>query len=106
MKTFGQLFKTYRLRAEFASLSEFADAFAQKGFFYEQSIFSHWQNGNRIPSNRKVVINLIEVFIESGAIKTYEQANEILESAGHGYLTNTELQNLISIYSPVFSKYS
>lgn len=41
MKTFAELFKRYRLRAEFARLSQFADALAQKGYFYELSIFCH-----------------------------------------------------------------
>ena len=31
MSTFGALFKKYRLKAEFASLSSFADALAEQG---------------------------------------------------------------------------
>lgn len=90
MKTFAQLFKKYRLRAEFASLSDFADAFAQKGYFYDHSIFSHWQKGKRVPSKRDVLVSLVEVFFDKGAIDSLDQANEFLESAGHGFLTYKE----------------
>lgn len=88
--TFAQLFKTYRLRAQFASLSELANAFAEKGYIYDLSIFCHWQKGKRIPTKRGVLISLIELFIEKGAIASLEKANEFLESAGHGYLTKSE----------------
>lgn len=90
MKTFALLFKRYRLRAEFANFSELADAFAHKGFIYDLSIFSHWQKGKRIPSKRVILITLVELFIEKGSINTRKQANEFLESAGHGYLTDKE----------------
>jgi hypothetical protein len=49
MKTFAQLFKKYRLRAEFDTFASFGDALAEKGYFYEESIFFHWQKGTRIP---------------------------------------------------------
>lgn len=100
MKTFAQLFKQYRLRAEFASLSEFADAFAQKGYFYELSIFCHWQKGNRIPTKRIVLVTLLELFVEKGVISSLDQANEFLESAGHGYLTKTE-QTKINVFNQI-----
>jgi len=90
MKTFGELFMKYRLRAEFVSLSAFADALAEKGYFYEMSIFCHWQKGRRIPTKRTILITLVSVFIERGAMLTLQEANEFLESAGHGYLTVRE----------------
>lgn len=90
MRTFAQLFKYYRLRAGIASLTGFADAFADKGYFYELSIFSHWQKGNRTPTRRHVVLMMITVFIEHGGIISAQEANELLESAGHGYLTDRE----------------
>lgn len=33
---FGVLFKKYRLKAEFATLSEFGDALSEKGLIYEE----------------------------------------------------------------------
>jgi hypothetical protein len=94
MKNFGELFKKYRLRAEFESLTSFADALSEKGHFYELSIFCHWQKGRRIPTKRTVLITLITLFIERGAIQTVTAANEFLESADHGYLTNREQEQL------------
>lgn len=87
---FAQLFKKYRLKSEFESLSKFADAFATKGYFYEVSIFCHWQKGRRIPTKRSVLLTIVELFIESGAITSLDKANEFLDSAGQGYMTKKE----------------
>ena len=94
MGTFGELFKKYRLRAEFSTLSEFGSALAAKGLVYEDSIFSHWQCGKRLPKDRKVLLTVIEVFIERRAIISFEGVNEFLESAGQGYLTEREKSDL------------
>ena len=102
MKTFGELFKKYRLRAEFASLSEFANAFSQKGYFYDLSIFSHWQKGERVPTRRAILIALVALFTERGSMCTIQEANEFLESAEHGYLTEKEQSILFSLI-PAFN---
>jgi hypothetical protein len=94
MNNFAALFKRYRLKAEFISLSAFADAFSQKGYFYELSLYCHWQKGRRIPAKRVVLICLIELFIQRGAITSLNEANDFLESAEHGYLTKKEQQIL------------
>lgn len=73
---FRILFRKYRLKAELSTLSELGRALAEKGFNYEDSIFSHWQNGTRIPQNRIVLLKLLEIFIERKAITTLNQANE------------------------------
>lgn len=96
MNTFAILFKKYRLKAEFASLSEFADALAEKGYFYDLSIFCHWQNGRRTPAKRTILISLIELFIQRAAITSLQEANDFLESAEHGYLTNREQEHLFT----------
>jgi hypothetical protein len=93
---FGVLFKKYRLRAEFDSLSSFANALAEKGYFYELSLFCHWQKGRRIPTKRIILITLISLFIERDAILSSEEANDFLESAGHGYLTQKEQAQLFA----------
>jgi len=87
---FQTLFRKYRLKAEFSTLSELGLALAEKGFIYEDSIFSHWQNGTRIPQNRIVLLKLLEIFVDKKAITTLNQANEFLSSAGEGYLTKQE----------------
>ncbi|HSW88115.1 MAG TPA: NB-ARC domain-containing protein [Candidatus Saccharimonadales bacterium] len=96
-KTFAELFKKYRLRAEFEKLSELGDALVEKGMYYEDSIFSHWQKGNRVPHERKVIYRLIEIFIERKAISSIDQVNEFLESTGQGFLTKDELALLPTI---------
>lgn len=95
MKKFSALFKKYRLRAEFETISAFSDALAEKGYFYEESIFSHWQKGTRVPASRDVVLKIIGIFNERGAIQTLSEANEFLESAKLGYLTEKEQREFI-----------
>lgn len=90
MKKFSELFKKYRLRAEFETFTAFGDVLSEKGYIYEDSIFSHWQKGTRIPSSRHLVLKIIEIFIERDALRTRIEANEFLASAGMGYLTDKE----------------
>jgi 5'-deoxynucleotidase YfbR-like HD superfamily hydrolase len=89
--TFGELFKKYRLRSEFSTLSQFGNALAAEGFIYEDSIYSHWQKNIRVPKDRKLLLALIKIFIERGGITTTMAANGFLSSAGQGYLTDEEL---------------
>ena len=96
MSNFGELFKKYRLRAEFDSLSDFANAFSEKGYFYELSTFCRWQRGKRIPTKRDILFELTLLFVEKGAITAIHEANEFLESAGHGYFTTKELEKLFA----------
>lgn len=99
----GLLFKKYRLKAEIPTLSEFGRILAEKGFNYEDSIFSHWQNGSRIPQYRTVLLKLLEVFAEKGAITSVDQANEFLTSANQGYLSEAEIQKLpLKLQTSVF----
>lgn len=92
-RRFSTLFKKYRLKAEFSTLSELGNALAEKGLIYEDSIFSHWQKGDRLP-NRAALLKLLEIFAEHQSIRTLAEANEFLESAGEGYLTKQELENI------------
>jgi hypothetical protein len=94
MKKFSELFRKYRLRSEFETFAAFGDALSEKGYFYEESIFSHWQKGSRVPTNRHLVLKIAEVFIERGAMTTLESVNELLNSVGMGYLTDDEKEEL------------
>jgi hypothetical protein len=103
MKSFADLFKKYRLRAEFGTLSEFGAALAEKGFICEDSIFSHWQKGTRVPSTREMMLKIIEIFIERKALLSLQETNDLLESAHYGYLTSKEIEELDltdNIYAP------
>ncbi len=90
---FQVLFKKYRLRAEFSTLSELATALADKGLVYEDSIFSRWQKGDRVP-NRATLLRLIAIFVEHQGMQSLDQANEFLESAGEGYITTQEAKKI------------
>jgi hypothetical protein len=106
MNNFSELFKHYRMKATFISLSQLAEAFAEKGYFYELSTFCRWQKGKRIPTKREILLTMVSLFIERGAIISPMEANEFLESAGHGYFTNKELEKLFSINPPIDSQSS
>jgi putative hydrolase of HD superfamily len=97
---FGKLFKKFRLKSQFSSLSEFSKALADEGLIYEDSTLSRWQNGNRIPSDRGLLIMLIKIFVNRGGIVSLHEANILLESAGQGYLTESEIEKLSSRFVP------
>ena len=92
--TFGDLFKKYRLKSEFLTLSQFGDALAQEGYVYEDSIYSHWQKNVRVPKDRKLLLALIKIFMEKGGMAGIKDANNFLDSAGQGYLTRDELADI------------
>jgi ABC-type amino acid transport substrate-binding protein len=94
MKSFALLFKRYRLLAEFPTISAFSNALGQKGYYFEESIFYHWQKGSRVPTDRKLIVTVIEIFVEHRAIKTKMEAQEFLASTGLGYLTLQEEEKL------------
>lgn len=93
-KHFKDLFKRFRLRSGFLTLSEFGKALADEEFVLEDSLFSRWQNGSRIPKERKVLIALIKIFMKKGGIATLKEANNLLASVGQGYLTDYEQENI------------
>lgn len=105
MISFNALFKFYRLRAAIPTLSEFGKALAEEGFAYEDSIFSRWQMGNRIPNNRNLLVSMLKIFIDRGSITSLEEANTLLESAGQGYVTDSEGKRLFSTNQSISKKH-
>src|SRR3972149_9372266 len=93
---FGQLFKKFRLRSGFYSLSEFCNALAEKGFVFEESLFSHWQRNTRVPKDRRLLLVLINLFLERGGVSSINDMNMLMASAHQGYLTEQEIINLTS----------
>lgn len=91
---FGELFKRFLLKSEFATLSEFGDVLASHGYAFDESTFSRWQRGNRIPKSRTLLVLILHVFITRGGITSLSDANVFLESSGQGYLTDIEATNL------------
>lgn len=97
-ETFSSLFRKYRLRSEFSTLAEFGQILATEGFDYEDSIFSRWQKGDRIPRNRVLLITLVRIFIKRGSMTSIEEANSFLECAGQGYATSRELSEITQLF--------
>lgn len=91
---FGKLFRKFRLKAEFSSLHEFGQALADEGFIYEDSSLSRWQNGSRIPTDRKLLTTIIKILINKNGISSLREANILLESTNQGYLTENEIQSI------------
>lgn len=94
--SFGNLFKKFRLKAEFSSLSGLGRLLEEEGFIYEDSTLSRWQNGSRVPTSRSLIIALITIFTTRKGIVSLQEANMLLESAGHGYLTESEVEKMSS----------
>ncbi|MDP4011453.1 MAG: hypothetical protein Q8P72_04470 [Candidatus Roizmanbacteria bacterium] len=91
---FASLFKKYRLRSGIETLKDFGDLLAKEGIVYEDSLFTRWQNGERIPKERKILLSIIKIFLNQRGIHTEIEANQLLESAGQGFLTNIEKNKL------------
>lgn len=96
--SFGELFKKFRLKSGFPSLSEFGKTLADAGLIYEDSLFSRWQNNQRIPRNRNIILKIIKVFIQKGGISNLRDANLLFESAEQGFITETEKNFLLPIF--------
>lgn len=94
--TFSALFKKFRLKSEFLSLSDLGHALADEGLMYEDSTLSRWQSGSRVPTSRSLLIALIKIFTTRKGIVSLQEANMFLESSGHGYLTESEVEKMSS----------
>lgn len=92
--TFGELFRTYRLRAGIETLAMFANLMAEKGLVYENSLFSRWQRNERIPRERKIIIAALQIFAARGGITCAQEANEFLQSVDQRELTADELEQI------------
>ncbi|MBI1862976.1 hypothetical protein HYS00_02560 [Candidatus Microgenomates bacterium] len=92
--SFASLFKKYRLRSEIETLSQFGDLLAQEGLVYENSLFTHWQKGDRIPKDRRLLLIIIEIFLKRGGITRPEEANKLLASCVHRDLEEHEIRTL------------
>lgn len=88
---FPRLFRKYRQRSHLRTLQDLGNALSQLGQFYEYSLFSHWQKGDRIPKDRSLLLALIHIFIKKDGITSLVEANDFLASVGLGYLTAEEL---------------
>lgn len=88
---FAKLFKKYRLRSEFETLTEFGDALADYNLVFENSIFSHWQKGSRTPKDRHLLLTIIKMFCLRKGITSAREAHAFMASTGLGNLTEEEV---------------
>lgn len=92
---FGQLLKKYRKLSGYKTLGKFADALADDGLIYSESLLSRWQKNMRLPKDRDVFLILIRLFIKKGAILNIFEANELLSAAGMGFLSPGEVEKIL-----------
>jgi hypothetical protein len=97
---FAHIFNRYRLHAGFETLVQFGEALSHEGFVYEDSIFSRWKNGSRVPHERKVILAIITVFIKNNALKTKKEANYFLELLNQRDLSKEEESTLFAYRMP------
>lgn len=93
-QTFAKLFKKYRLRSEIETLSQFGDLLAQEGLVYENSLFTHWQKGDRVPKDRKILLAVISIFIKRKGMHSLVEANSLLSSVQMRDLNELEADEL------------
>lgn len=91
--SFGSLFRKLRLKAGIATLKDFGNLLADYGYPYEDSMFSHWQKGNKIPK-RNILLASIAIFKEKNPHLTIDEANKLLAAANKGYLTESEIERI------------
>lgn len=93
-RRFGNLFRKYRLRSEIESLAELGDIMRAEGLVYDNSMYTHWQKGTRIPQGREVLLGILKVFCKRRGITTIEEANEFLMSVKQPNLSEEEISEL------------
>ncbi len=94
-QSFATLFRTFRLKSGISTLTELADKLAeQEGIVYENSLYTKWQQGKRIPHDRKTILKLIHFFHTHNAITTIDEANQLLTSTGLSPLTTDEMGDI------------
>lgn len=89
---FAQLFKKYRLHSEIETLSEFGDLLAEEGMVYETSLFTRWQQGDRVPRERKTILAILRVFAKRGSVHSIEEANTFFEAVNQRNMSDSEIE--------------
>jgi hypothetical protein len=98
--TFGQLFRLFRLKSGFRTLNSLSNEFHKEGITISNSELSRWQNDKRTPKDRKTILVLIEILINYHGIGYIQEANSLLDIAGRGYLTESEISHLL-LHTPL-----
>jgi len=101
MTSFARLFRKYRLKSGIETLSCFGDLLAEEGFVYETSLYTRWQQGDRIPKNRKILLAIIKIFLLKKGIVSISEINSFFESAGQGYVTQQEERQILHLIKTI-----
>lgn len=108
--SFSNFFNQYRLRAGFRTLGEFGKSLAEEGYVYEDSIFSKWRKGERIPRDRDVILAICRTFTTRQAIEDADAINKTLQCLGLRDLSAEEMTYLalskLHNYPEYFSQYA
>jgi hypothetical protein len=103
---FAALFKTYRLRSEILTLSEFGDLMAEEGAIYENSLFTRWQKGDRVPRERRTILKVILIFAKKGGLNSVKEANLFMAATGQRDLVKDEADLLRPYLQPTKHKFT
>jgi hypothetical protein len=79
---FAQLFNQYRLKSGFSTLSDFGKELAEEGFYFEDSTFSRWKHGSRIPKQPEVLSAIVRIFVRHHGIETSSEVQQFYLSVG------------------------
>lgn len=94
--SFADLFRRLRVLSGFFSLNDLSQTLDRQGLKIDLSVFSRWQTGTRIPKDRETLLFVIQAFYKRGGISVKE-ANQLLESAKFGYLTENEQEEIFHL---------
>lgn len=80
--------------SEIETLSEFGDLLTQQGLTYETSLFTRWQNSERVPRDRRVLLSIVRIFIKLGGIQDISEVNAFFEAVDQRDITEEEVEQL------------
>lgn len=98
-KTFAEFFKQFRLQSSIPSLVDLSNKLIDENIYYDYSIYSKWQSGQRVPTDRNTILSIIKVFIKNSGINTIKQANDLLRSLNQKDLDEFEIEAIFNCAS-------
>lgn len=96
MYQFSELFSMFRFKSGLSKAVDFGRELAGEGFIFEDSTFSKWKNGSRVPRDRNLILAIISVFVRKGGVVSLDDANSLLMSLNQRALNNEEKSRIVS----------
>ncbi|MBP7740735.1 hypothetical protein KA089_00960 [Candidatus Woesebacteria bacterium] len=91
---FSELFRFFRIYCGFTTLAQFNKELKIYQFKLSESLLSHWQIGDRKPTNRTLILTIIKIFNNKNPIISEYFANQILISLNKRPLTLIEIGDI------------